>query len=95
MSDIHPTDNDSTHSHDMASEEATHSAYDNSSPIRPPTTIDPPRIQQLVVTDELLQLVPSLSGNDFFAAPDDPKLDHVYTAELYCAKNPLQQYSAP
>ncbi|KAG0286733.1 hypothetical protein BGZ97_007328 [Linnemannia gamsii] len=79
----------------MASAEATHSLYANASPTHPPTTIDPPRIQQLVVTDTLLQLIPSLSGNDFFAAPSDPELDHVYTAELYCAKNPMQQYTAP
>jgi hypothetical protein len=81
MSDIHPTDNDFTHlSHDMASAEATHASYDNSASIHPPTTIDPPRIQQLVVTDELLQLIPSLSGNDFFAAPDDPELDSRWRA---------------
>ncbi|KAG0198089.1 hypothetical protein BGX33_012592 [Mortierella sp. NVP41] len=81
---------------EMASAEATHShSHSHSNLIHSPTTIDPPRIQQLVVTDTLFSLIPTISGNDFFVAPDDPSTDHICTADLYCAKNPLQHYSAP
>ncbi|KAF9124543.1 hypothetical protein BGX30_000902, partial [Mortierella sp. GBA39] len=63
----------------MASAEASHHNYHH-------ITIETPRIKQLVVTNELIELIPSILGNDFFIAPENPIDDHVYTAELCCAK---------
>ena len=99
MSDNFPTDTNASNS--LSPEEvATLRALANSHITQPitspiPTTIDAPRTQLLVISDEAQELIPAITGQHFFFAPADPEEDPISPDDLHFPKNPQQQYTAP
>jgi hypothetical protein len=99
MSDHINTDNNALHS--LSPEEvATLRALVNSHISQPtttptPTTIDVPRTQLLVISEEVQELIPAISGQHFFFPPADPDEDTISPDDLHFPKNPHQQYTAP
>ncbi|KAF9538801.1 hypothetical protein EC957_006196 [Mortierella hygrophila] len=92
MSDHIHTDNNALHSLSLE-EVATLRALVNSHISQPtttptPTTIDAPRTQLLVISDEVRELIPAISGHHFFFPPADPDEDTI-------SPDDLQQYTAP
>lgn len=64
-------------------------------PSAPVTTIDAPRTKHLLISQEMVNLIPSLSGRHFFTAPDNPEDDDVCNEDIRFPKNVEQQYTAP
>jgi len=59
------------------------------------TTTDIPRTKHLIISEEIKDLIPAISGDYFFFPPEDPDIDPVSSDDLLFNKNPHQQYTAP
>jgi hypothetical protein len=56
---------------------------------------DRPVPQLIVLSEQLIAACPSINGQHFFRAPEDPADDVVLTEPIVFPKNREQQYSAP